>query len=169
VPFDLADSATHLDQLFDAAYDDILRYCVVRTGSHTVAEDITAATFVDAARHVTKGDGPVVDVAWLYMVVRRRLVDHWRSAERHRRRIRRIIEWRAADGVVNTDADPTPEMVHQALASLPDRQRALLTLRYLDDRSVAEIAEALELTYRAAESALARARRSFVTAWKEIQ
>ena len=47
-----------------------------------------------------------------------------------------------------------------ALDSLPLRQRAVLCLRYLDDWSTAEIAEALELSIPAVESLLARARRS---------
>lgn len=158
-----------LETLFDEAYDSIVRYCAVRAGSIGVAEDIAAATFVDAARSVANPHGPEVDIHWLYMVARRRLVDHWRSAERHRKRLRRIIEWRAAPVGVALDADEAPHLVHQALASLPDRQRALLTLRYLDGLSVAEIADELGLTYRAAESALARARKSFQVAWKEVQ
>jgi RNA polymerase sigma-70 factor (ECF subfamily) len=164
-----SEAAAGLEQLFEDAYDRILGYCVVRTGSVNLAEDIVSATFVDAARRVAGPDGPAVDVPWLYMVARRRLVDHWRSAERHRNRIRRIIEWRAADGRVEFEGDPTPHLVQRALASLPERQRALLTLRYLDDCSVAEIADELGLTYRAAESALARARKSFATSWKELQ
>ena len=43
------------------------------------------------------------------------------------------------------------------------------SVRYLDGWSVTEIAEELELTYRAAESGLARARRSFLAAWEEVQ
>ncbi|RZV44900.1 MAG: sigma-70 family RNA polymerase sigma factor [Acidimicrobiales bacterium] len=158
-----------LEELFDESYDSIVRFCVVRSGSSSVAEDIASATFADAARVTAAGDGNDVDVPWLYMVAQRRLIDHWRSAERHRNRIRRLIEWRAVDDTVPLVDDPTPALVQQALASLPDRQRALLTLRYLDDQSVADIAEAFDLSYRAAESALARARKSFLTAWRDVQ
>ncbi|MDH4277060.1 MAG: ECF-type sigma factor [Acidimicrobiia bacterium] len=59
--------------------------------------------------------------------------------------------------------------MHEALASLSGRQRALLTLCYLNGWSVTEMAGELELTYRAAESGLARARRSFLAAWEEVQ
>ena len=156
-----------LERLFDESYDSIVRYCVVRTGSQSVAEDVAAATFADAAR--SSAVEGVVDLPWLYMVAQRRLVDHWRSAERHRKRLRRLVEWRAVGGETEPAMDPTPHRVRRALASLPDRQRALLTLRYLDDCSVSEIAEVFDLSYRAAESALARARKSFVAAWGEVQ
>lgn len=160
-----------LEKLFDQSYDSILRYCLIRTGSRAVAEDVAAAVFVDAARRAADETEFVADVSWLYMVARRRLIDHWRSAERHRRRILRLIEFGATDDPVEADdaAEATSHLVHEALASLSGRQRALLTLRYLDGCSVTEIAEELELTYRAAESALARARRSFLAAWEEVQ
>jgi len=54
-----------------------------------------------------------------------------------------------------------------ALRSLPHRQRTALLLRYLDEVSVSEVAEAIDTSYAGAESVLARARRSFVTAYEE--
>jgi len=168
---DRRNSAARLEKLFDQSYDGILRYCLIRTGSRAVAEDVTAAVFVDAARRAAGETDFVADASWLYMVARRRLIDHWRSAERHRKRILRIIELGAAGDRVDVEdaATETSHLVHEALASLSGRQRALLTLRYLDGWSVTEIAEELELTYRAAESGLARARRSFLAAWEEVQ
>ena len=55
-----------------------------------------------------------------------------------------------------------------ALERLPDRQRAALVLRYLDEFSVTEVADAMDLTYTAVESLLARGRRSFATAYRQL-
>jgi RNA polymerase sigma-70 factor (ECF subfamily) len=164
------DSVERLEELFDTSYDHIVRFCVVRVGSKDVAEDIAAVVFADAARIFATQGGFDIDVSWLYMVARRRLIDHWRSAERYRKRLRRVVQWGAAVGQVDGDieGDQTAALVRSALASLPERQRALLTLRYLDGYSVSEIAGKFDMTYRAAESALARARRSFVVAWTEM-
>jgi RNA polymerase sigma-70 factor (ECF subfamily) len=57
------------------------------------------------------------------------------------------------------------EMVLAALQSLPTRQRAALTLRYLDECSVAEVADTLDVSYRAAESLLSRAKVNFRSAY----
>ena len=46
----------------------------------------------------------------------------------------------------------------ELLRTVSDRQRAALVLRYVDDLSVAEVAESLGLTVHATESLLARAR-----------
>jgi RNA polymerase sigma-70 factor (ECF subfamily) len=165
------DPVERLEELFDSSYDHIVRFCAIRVGNKEIAEDIAAVVFVDAARIFATQGGFDIDVSWLYMVARRRLIDHWRSAERYRKRLRRVVQWRAAVGQADGDieGDQTAAHVQNALASLPERQRALLTLRYLDGYSVSEIAGKLAITYRAAESALARARRSFAVAWTEIQ
>ena len=167
-PIGWSNEAAHrLSELFDSSYDGIVRFVLVRTGSRSVGEDVAAATFADAARAFA--GGATVDEAWLRMVARRRLIDHWRHAERQRRRVRRLGESRRIQAQGTSNDDPAPARVRRALDSLPERQRALLTLRYLDDHSVSEIAEVVGLSYRAAESALARARRSFVVAWEEGQ
>ena len=60
-----------------------------------------------------------------------------------------------------------PGWVLAALESLPPRQRMALTLRYLDECSVSEIADAMDVGYTTAESLLGRARRSFARAYGE--
>ncbi len=102
--------------------------------------------------------------AWLITAAKRRLIDHWRSAERERRRLERVRLERPRHSHVT---DSNSERVLRALESLPDRQRLALTLRYLDEHSVTEVADTLEVNYTTAESLLARARRSFAQAFRE--
>jgi RNA polymerase sigma-70 factor (ECF subfamily) len=61
------------------------------------------------------------------------------------------------------------EHVRQALDALPERQRAAIVLRYVEEFSVTEVAEALEVGYQAAESLLARGRRGFVDAYQQAR
>lgn len=165
-----ASGRQQLIDLYEAEFDDLYRFCLARCGDRSVAEDVAAETFCDAATHfVSRPDEPL-GRGWLYTVARRRLVDHWRRTERHRRRIQRLIELgdtrsRAVDSddLLNHDG----EAVLTALQSLPPRQRVAIALRYLDDHSVAEVATAMEIDYRAAESLIARGRRSLITAWEE--
>ena len=61
------------------------------------------------------------------------------------------------------------QRVSTALDSLPQRQRTVLTLCYVDGWSVREIAAGLGITYLAAESLLSRSRRSFASALAHSQ
>ena len=156
-----AASTLDLTELFRAEGTTVFGFLLLRTGSRTVAEDLTGETFVAASKLFELGRGGEVTPAWLQTVARRRLVDHWRSTSAHRRRVERL-----AREPVPVEAPPhdTDDDVYRALGSLPDRQRAALVLRYLDEFSVSEVAEALGTGYKATESLLSRARRSFAEA-----
>ena len=153
-----------LADLFDTHHDTVYRFCLARSGSEQLAEETCSETFAAAARWYAQDSPEPLEIGWLLTVARRRLVDQWRSADRRRKRLERYA---MREGLDRHDQLPErDDDVFEALRSLSSRQRAALTLRYLDDYSVAEVAESLECSYEAVESLLARARRSFVAAWE---
>jgi RNA polymerase sigma-70 factor (ECF subfamily) len=160
-----APASLDLTALFRAEAAPIFGYLLLRCGSRAMAEDLAGETFLAASRLFSMGRGSEVTPAWLRTVAHRRLVDHWRSSSAGRRRTDRLVAERRCEDVPPNDPD---RRVDRALASLPERQRAVLVLRYLDDHSVSEVAGALALTYKAAESLLSRARASFATAYEEL-
>lgn len=153
-----------LTALFQAEFGRLYGYLLARSGSRSIAEDVAAETFAEAARAVKSGDASALSPPWLFTVAKRRLIDHWRKAERHRKRTERLrmerideTEWPVSDSIDD-------ERILTALASLPVRQRAALTMRYLDEYSVSEVAETLEVSYKSAESLLSRGRAGFAAA-----
>lgn len=155
-------TSNDLAAIFSREVRSIFGFLEYRTGNRAVAEDLTAQTFEAASEQFEAGRGGDVTSAWLRTVARRRLVDHWRSAGAQRRRHTRLImEFRES----SPPPDDPESDVDEALASLSANQRAVLVLRYVDDLSVSEVAETMGLTYKAAESLLARARRSFADAY----
>lgn len=156
-----------LAALFRAEVSTVFGYFVLRCGSRQLAEDLTSQTFMAASEHFAKGRGSEVTPAWLQTVASRRLIDHWRSSGAQRRRFDRLRALRSEE---RGPAPPEPHAdVLAALDALPERQRAVLVLRYLEEFSVREVAEALEITYKAAESLLGRARLSFIDAYEAVQ
>lgn len=163
VPVDQRNERESLRTLFRTEVGNIHGFVLARTGSYAMAEDVTGEVFAEAARRFQQGRGGEVTGAWLTTVARRRLIDGYRRQRSRRRRWELLTRERPAES--EPDLDDSRILV--ALSSLPDRQRAALTLRYMDEFSVAEVADALELTYSATESLLARARRSFATSYGE--
>lgn len=153
-----------LTTLFENEFRRVYSYVFARTGSSSVAEEVAADTFAEAARVVNEGRGAVIDITWLRMVAKRRLIDHWRRSERHRRRIERLRIQRSRADLGDQPRGLQDDRMLSALTSLPVRQRAVLTLRYIDEYSVSEIATTLDLSYKAAESLLSRARSGFAKA-----
>lgn len=167
VDAELLAARARLVGLYEANVDDLYRFCLARTGSADLAQEACADTFLAAARTAAARPEEAMDRAWLFVVARRRIVDRWRSEERHRRRSERLgfLAPREIDDPGAFDSSP----VLRALESLPARQRAALTMRYLDEMSVSEVAEAMDVSYRTAESLLARGRRGFTAAWRAEQ
>jgi RNA polymerase sigma-70 factor (ECF subfamily) len=151
--------------LFAAESSMIFGYLLVRCGVRSTAEEITAQTFEAAVRHLAADQPGEVTGAWLRTVARRRLVDHWRRAGAERRRLDRLV------GLFDESTPPPDDpdtYVDAVLGSLPDRQRAALLLRYCDDFAVNEVAEALQLSYKATESLLSRARQNFAACYDAL-
>jgi RNA polymerase sigma-70 factor (ECF subfamily) len=74
----------------------------------------------------------------------------------------------APEGLEVVQRSETTTRVLEALAKLPDRQRAALTLCHWDERSNIEAAEILDISVGALESLLVRARRTLRVALADL-
>ncbi|MGI8868256.1 MAG: RNA polymerase sigma factor [Mycobacteriales bacterium] len=144
---------------YDAALPEVYGYLLPRCGDPVVAEDLTAETFLAAVDAVRRSPSPPISIPWLIGVARHKLIDHWRRLERERRHLHEV----ATSAHVDERWDERLDAVraHQALARLGPHHRAVLTLRYLDDLPVADVAAAMGRTVHATEALLVRARRAF--------
>lgn len=145
--------------LYDAALPQVYGYLLRRCGARPLAEDLTAETFLAAVDAVRKPDPPRMDVAWLIGVARHKLVDHWRRLAREERNLRAVDA--PAESEDPWDATLDALTARDALAQLGPHHQAALTLRYLDDLTVPQVAAALGRTLHATEALLVRARAAF--------
>jgi RNA polymerase sigma-70 factor (ECF subfamily) len=61
---------------------------------------------------------------------------------------------------VTGTADPVSDEWWAAVRALPDRQRAVVVLHYVEDRSVLDVAEVLGIAEGTVKATLSRARRT---------
>jgi RNA polymerase sigma-70 factor (ECF subfamily) len=93
------------------------------------------------------------------------LRNHLRARIRHRTRTQPLAQ--APEPVAAPPEDGRAERVAVALAHLPERYERVLRAKYLDQRSVAEIAAAWGETDKTIESLLTRARQAFREAFEK--
>lgn len=153
--------------VLDAELGNVYTFILRRCGDRALAEDLTSDVILRAVRE-TKRARSVVTPAWLTTVARNRLVDHWRSKAREDRRLGLAWSNPDSDEWADDGTPLEPEVVNQAMRRLPPDHQAVLSLRYLDDLSVPEVAAALGRSVHATESLLARARRAFRTSYVEL-
>lgn len=163
------DQRRELLALYDRAAPEVYGYLASRCGSASVAEDLTAETFLAAADAVNRNAIAELSAAWLVGVARHKLVDHWRRREREQRLLVAVESDETEPTVDEWDVLLDAALAHQTLAQLGANHRSALTLRYLDGLPVAEVAGQLGRTVGATEVLLVRAKAAFRREYEAIE
>jgi RNA polymerase sigma-70 factor (ECF subfamily) len=127
-------------ELYDRHVDRVYAYVSRRVGRRSEAEDLTSAVFEQALTHLPKFEWRGVPfAAWLFRIAANALADHWKR--------------------VGRDAhDPPPDVpdeqehqeidrrlgLFQLVERLPDAQRQVIHMRFVEERSIREVAAALD-------------------------
>jgi RNA polymerase sigma-70 factor (ECF subfamily) len=152
---------------YDETFEPLYGYVLWRSGGwKDRADEVVQECWLTAVRHVRRFDpqrGRFLD--WL-----RGIAANLMRNQVRRESGRRSHEVPSGGGPPGSATDGSPledrergRRIAAALAALPERQEAVLRAKYLEGRSVAEIATAWGQTPKAVESLLARAREQFRT------
>lgn len=125
---------SHFDDFYRLHRADAVRWATALVGSRAIAEELAHDSLLAVGRRLNSLDNPAG-------YLRRTVVNNARSWHRtHLRERRRVALVNA--GQPTSYTQPTRETL-DALARLPYRQRAAVTLRYWADWTDADIADAL--------------------------
>jgi putative glutamine amidotransferase len=130
-------------------------------GDHAAAEDLAQETFVRAWQRMPRDLDAPRRRAWLRRTAGNLAVDEWR-----RRRRRPAVSLEDSGELVAATAHDDPGAALEALARLDAHERFLLLLRFQGGLAHGEIAGLLGITEEAARKRVARARASFVGAFR---
>jgi RNA polymerase sigma-70 factor (sigma-E family) len=133
------------EQLYIDTYGSMVRLVYLLIGSNSQAEELVQDAFVRVYAQWSSVESPRA-------YLRQAVVNACRS---HRRRQGR--ELRHGPGAAARAADPEVHLMQDALASLSDRQRKAVVLRYYEDLPEAEIAAILGCRPGTVKSLLSRA------------
>ena len=153
--------------LYDSALPYVYGYLLARCGRPVLAEELTADTMLAAVDAVTRTPPHSLSTAWLLGIARHKLVDYWRRLGREERSLRSIASQTPDDVEDPWDVHLDSLRARATLDALAPQHRAVLTLRYLDDLPVADVADILDRTTHATEALLVRARSAFRRAYSE--
>ncbi len=123
---------------------DLLRSISSRVNDLALAEDLTSMVFLKALRWLKEDQSPESARGWLYATARTTIADHWQMQSQYETRSPDNLEMqlRAFDSTELASQQAETRVQH-LLSLLPERDRNILSLRYLQGYSASEIAEAL--------------------------
>ena len=132
------------DETFRTSFEPMVRSLALACGNREVAADAVQDAFTRAYarwRRISRYDDPT---GWIRHVALNRVRDHFRHAERGRRAVERLggrAEVRSEDL-----APADPDDLLTTVAELPHQQRVAVSLFYVEQLSVHEVAEAMGLS-----------------------
>lgn len=178
----LAGEEAAFEACFEGCFDGLYRFALLRLGSdEDAAEEVAQAALCAAFRKLNTYRGEAALFTWLCTFCRHEISAYCKR--------------RSRSPVVFGEAEETPELqsvlealseavteqpeeayrhkelgglVREALVRLPPHYGDALEWKYVEDRSVAEIAERLKVGLKAAESLLTRAREAFRASFNSV-
>ena len=160
---------------FDANFSRLFRFAKSRLeGDEELAREVVLTSLCKAMRKLSSFRGDAAVFTWLCRICLREIVDRVRVRRRYHEHVVLIDDEPDLFEIVDAfedeaNADPLftcsraeiARRVHQVLDQLPDRYANALEWKYIEGRSVEEIADHLGMGHTAVQSMLARARVAF--------
>ena len=135
------------ERLYDQHAERLLGFLAYHTGDRALAEDIVADTFERVLRTRSGYRGGSGEKTWLYAIAMNRLRDLARRSGAEARAVERVVfDQQATVPIAGEDYGVVADrdLLHRALRTLPEEERAVVALRFGGDLSLSEIAELLD-------------------------
>lgn len=151
--------------LFERHAQAVFAYCLRRTGTWAVAEDLVSVVFMETWRKRTSVAVEGSLLPWLYTVALNVTRNHQRARTRYKAALGKVPPHAAhddhADDVARrVDAEARTMAVIAELEKLPAGDREVLEMSAWSDLSQAQIAQVLGIPVGTVKSRLARAQRT---------
>ncbi len=145
------------DELLKSVQTQLFRYICRLSGAEDLAEDVLQEVFLIIYRKLRWLEKPQVFRAWAYRIASRETFRRLKCEKSWTEQIR-DEEILAAISAVEAEAIYEPELIEKLpaiLAEISPASRAVLVLHYLEEMSLAETAEILDINLGTAKSRLA--------------
>lgn len=149
----------------------LMNFILQRLNSRQDAEEVLQDSFIGFIESLRDFRGKSSLKTFLYSIAKRKVIDKLRK-----KKVKRILFSHFPEGVVESLAtvllDPELETaalaksIEDVLKKLPNDYATVLRLKYRDGYKVAEIAEKINLSFKATESLIFRARQAFVKVYE---
>jgi RNA polymerase sigma-70 factor, ECF subfamily len=169
----LVEAAQHdparFTDLYEANFERIYAFVSRRVHARADVEDITAEVFQHALENLARFEWRGVPfIAWLYRIAANAVADRWKNLARE--------NGRPAMGVPSVEFDDqeierteSRAQLFRNVAKLPAEQRRVIEMRFVEEKSIGEIAKVLgksagavkQLQHRAYQKLRSQANRSY--------
>ena len=151
-------------ELYEHHFDRVYAFIARRAGDREEAEDLTAEVFHHALANLGRFEWRGIPfVVWLLRIARNALADRWQRAAREREEP--ALE--AGEGEIPGEVERRA-MLSELVGRLPRDQQRVIVERFVEQKSIHEIAQALRRTDGAVKQLQFRALESLRTHMRDV-
>lgn len=148
----MAEEHDKIQAIFMKSYEEnsdaLFRYCYFQTSNKEVAKDILQDTFTKTWIYLSGGNEVDNLKAFFYKVAKNLIIDHRRKKKAHS--LEAItetgIDFESEDEEERATENSDKEFVVTKLEKLDPEDREILSMRYINEMSIREISNALDMT-----------------------
>lgn len=145
------DLAKRISVIYEMYYNDIYYFLCYFTGREEDAEDLAQEVFSRLLKILPQYDGRVAMKTWLFSIAKYAAIDQYRK-----QKWQRLFSDNWLSQLMTKEGLPEPELetkeemrlIKQALQKLKPQLRIIVILRYIEEYSVKETAEILDIPER---------------------
>jgi RNA polymerase sigma-70 factor (ECF subfamily) len=151
-------------QLYENHFERVYAYVVRRVGDRTETEDITSEVFHEALANLGRFEWRGIPfAAWLYRIAANRISDRWQRSNREQvADDPELIESVQAKSAQFEEVERHATLFHW-VDRLPEEQRRVVVLRFVEQKSIKEVAREIRKTEGAVKQLQFRALSSLRT------
>ena len=141
------------DDLYSKYHHDVFQFLFYMVKDRELAEDLVQEVYIRVLKAYDRFEGKSSEKTWLFSIARNVAIDSFRKQKGWKQRIIEKFDW-STNQV--RDRNPIPEeitiqneniqLMYQCLDQCTIDQRMVIIMRYLQELSIQETAEALDWT-----------------------
>ncbi|RTR30389.1 RNA polymerase sigma factor SigX [Robertmurraya yapensis] len=141
------------DELYEKYHHDVFQFIFYMVKNREQAEDLVQEVYIRVLKSYERFEGKSSEKTWLFSIARNVAIDHFRKQKGWKQKIAEKFDW--TTGQVK-DESPIPEeialqkeevgMIYQCLDCCTVDQRMVIIMRYIQELTISETAEALGWT-----------------------
>jgi len=144
--------------LYRRHYDAIFKYCVHRLFDRHLAEDVSSQVFLKVVEKFNSFKGDERQFRnWLYKIATNFVNQHMRKSARQKKALSIFQEQSNITNSAPEDSSVRLTILKQSMLTLKPRYQTIITLRFIENLKLTEIAEVLGSSPGTIRSQLARA------------
>ncbi|MEI5907144.1 RNA polymerase sigma factor SigX [Bacillus spongiae] len=139
--------------LYDHYHQDVFQFLIYLTKDRDLAEDLTQEVYIRVLKSHQQFQGKSSEKTWLFSITKNVAIDYFRKQKGWRNKIAEKFDWgrsqlkdtqRMPEEIVQQNEEI--QLMYECLNQCTVDQRMVVIMRYLQELSISETAEALDWT-----------------------